>query len=125
MSYFEDDKRAVENVRNDMRDLGVRIRQTADEMYARRAGAAMTPEYRRQLRQAIDAGETCSADLREAIDALDAAERRAAEAESLLSRAVKYAREDRMRTSRSTRLARVLAEAERALALASVATGPV
>ena len=35
MSYFEDDKRAVENVRNDMRDLGVRIRQAADEMYAR------------------------------------------------------------------------------------------
>jgi hypothetical protein len=47
MSYFEDGKRAAENVRDDMRGLGVRIRQAAD---------AMRPEpARRTLRRLHEA----------------------------------------------------------------------
>lgn len=109
----------------------------------RRMNAARKAELRACVAAASEAAEKARADdgmasqdygyvtglddgmrlLAEALDALDAAERRAAEAEGLLSRAVKYAREDRMRTPGLTRLARVLAEAERSLALASVATG--
>ncbi len=87
----------------------------------------MTPDLKaicESLRyDCTEGGERDPDDVWAVLDALDAAERRAAEAEGLLSRAVKYAREDRMRTPGLTRLARVLAEAERSLALASVATG--